>query len=756
MRKVKFFLTVLSLLAVSFAWAQNITVKGTVTDQNGEPIIGVYVVQQGSANNGTSTDVDGNYVINVPGNGTLVYSIVGMKTVVMPVNNRAQINVTMAEDAQVLDDVMVVAYGTVSKEAKTGSVTTVKSDAISTAPVASVEKMLAGKMAGVQISSYSGQPGAPSTIRIRGISSIGAGSDPLWVVDGIPVMANDQNVMSNVGAGSGTTMSAINPNDIESITVLKDAAAASIYGSRAANGVILVTTKSGKQGKASFTARAKVGTTQMSNDKNFGPVSAADLLAYQRNMIVNAGLNPDDASKSYYRPLSLLDGEITNWQDHLTRVGQMQEFEVNGVGGNDRASFYTSLAYHNETGIYYGVDYQRFSARLNADYKLLDNLKIGAKVNLSYSDQNSGQMGSLYYANGAFAMWNILPWEKAYDENGNHNQDLPNNANTNPRAIAEYDEYNDVSYRLQSSMFLEYKPIKQVTIKTTNGAEFSNVNSRQFWSAETNEGETTLWTYRSQEYRLTTSNTVSFDDLYGKHSVRALAGYEAQYDGYNYLGGKSPKVDPAIPFPNTGSTDTDSVYYGESEETMMSFFGLVDYNYDSKYYAQASVRYDGSSLFGAENQWGLFWSASASWNMHKESWLSDVEWLNTLKLRASYGVNGNNNISRYLAYGLYATSSYNGVVGMLPSRVANPNLTWEENKTWNVGVDFGFLDRINGSIEVYSRKTDDMLLAKQVPQTSGFSSNTMNIGSIRNNGVEFMVEGSPKPHLNSKSPNSEL
>ena len=741
MSKVKFFLTVLSLFAVSFAWAQNLTVSGTVTDQSGQPVIGVYVLLQGSTQ-GTSTDVDGRYHINAPANGTLVFTLVGMKDAVMPINNRAQINVVMEEEAEMLDDVMVVAYGTVSREAKTGSVTTVKSDVIGDTPVASVEKMLAGKMAGVQISSYSGQPGAPTTIRIRGISSIGAGSEPLWVVDGIPVIASDQNMMSNVGAGSGTTMSAVNPNDIESITVLKDAAAASIYGSRAANGVILVTTKSGKQGKASFTARAKVGVTQLSNDNDLRPVSAAELLDFQRVAIKNAGYDPDDPNGNYYRPMSLLNGEITDWYDHLTRVGTMQEYEVNALGGNNKGSFYTSLAYHKETGVYYGVDYQRFTARVNADYNLLDNLKAGAKVNAGYSDQSSGQMGSLYYANGAFAMWNILPWTPAYDEDGNHNLDLPNNSNTNPRQVAEYDDYNDKSYRFQGSMYVEYKPIEQVTIKTTNGAEMSYVNSRQYWSPEANEGTSTLWLTRAQEYRLTTSNTVAYNDMFAdKHSVRVLAGQEAQYDDYSWLQGYSPDVDPAIPFPNTGNAASDQVGYGESAETLLSFFGVADYSFDSKYYLQGSVRYDGSSLFGNNTKWGLFWSASASWNLHNENWLKDVKWLNTLKLRASYGVNGNNNISRYLAYGLYATSGYNGMTGMLPSRVENPDLSWEKNKSWNVGVDFAFLDRINGSIEVYNRKTDDMLLGKQVPQTSGFSSNTMNIGSVRNKGVEFMVEG---------------
>ena len=738
MKSVKlFFTSLVVLLAAVIGYAQDIQVKGVVSDATTGETIPFASIQVKGTTKVATTDANGAYTINAPANATLVVSFVGYADVEVPVNGRSVVNIAIEQDSEQLEDVLVVAYGTVSKEAKTGSVTTVKSESIGDAPVASVEKMLAGKMAGVQISSYSGQPGAPSTVRIRGISSIGAGSDPLWVVDGVPIMTNDQNVMSNVGAGSGTTMSSINPNDIESITVLKDAAAASIYGSRAANGVILVTTKKGKQGKASFTARAKVGVTQLSNDKGFKPATPEQLIAFQRDALTNAGYNPDD-----YRPLSMLDMEMTDWMDHFTRVGRMQEYEVNAMGGNDKGTFYTSLAYHDETGIYYGVDYKRFTARINADYKLLKNLKAGVSVNAGHSDQNSGQMGRLFYSNGAYAMWNLLPWEKAYDEDGNHNVNLPNNSNTNPRANAEYDEYNDKSYRFQGQMFLEYKPIKQITIKTNNSAEMSLVNSRQYWAPETNQGETTLWMYRSEEYRLLTSNTIAYDDIFAdKHSVRLLVGQEAQYDGYNYLGGKSPQVDPSIPFPNTGSAATDEVYYGESEETLLSFFGTADYSYDSKYYAQASVRYDGSSLFGADTKWGLFWSASASWNMHNENWLKNVDWLNTLKIRASYGVNGNNNISRYLAYGLYATSAYNGITGMLPSRVANPELSWEKNKTWNVGVDFAFFDRFNGSVDVYKRNTEDMLLDKQVPQTSGFSSNTMNIGSIENRGVEFMLEG---------------
>ncbi|MEG0519369.1 MAG: TonB-dependent receptor [Bacteroidales bacterium] len=743
MKKIRLFLTGLLCVISGWAFAQNITVAGAVTDAStGETIAAATVQLKGSSTKYALTDNLGNYTISIPGNSILVVSYLGYKTQEVPVNNRTTLNIRLEAEMESLDDVIVVAYGTVKREAKTGAVSSVKGNSIGEAPVSSVDKMLAGKMAGVQISSYSGQPGAPTTIRIRGISSINAGSEPLWVVDGIPVIADDLSQMSNVGSGSGTTMAAINPNDIESITVLKDAAAASIYGSRAANGVILVTTKSGKEGKSRFTARAKFGASTLANDNHYGVMNGRDLLDYQRVSIKNAGLNPDDPKKSYYRPESLLDGQLTDWMDHFTKTGTLQEYEINATGGTSKSSYYSSLSYHKNEGVYYGVDYQRFTARINADFQLLKSLKTGTKINFSYSDSNSPQMGSLYYSNPAYAGLNILPWTPAYNEDGTHNTQINENSNANPRANAEYDEYNDKQYRMQGSMYLQWNPIKKITIKTTNGAEGNFMDSRQLWAAETNQGEATLWTYRNKDYRLTTSNTITYDDVFAdKHSLRVLVGQEAQFDHSDYLGAKSPKVDPLIPYPPTSSAKDDQAYFGLSEESMMSFFGILDYSFDSRYYLQASVRYDGSSLFGSENKWGLFWSVGASWNINKEKWLKDVSWLDALKLRASYGVNGNNNISRYRAYGIYETTQYNGFVGMRPSRPENANLSWERNKTWNIGLDFSFLGRINGSVDFYNRLTTDMLLYQKVPQTTGFSSTLKNVGSIRNRGVEVMLEG---------------
>ena len=731
------------LMSIGVALAQN-TVSGQILDAaTGEPVVSAAVQLKGSANVYAMTDQAGSFIIEAPANGVLVVSTLGYHTAEVNVGNNTNVTVRLEADTHVLDDVVVVAYGTVRREAATGSVTSVKNEQIAQVPATSVDKMLAGKMAGVTITSGSGQPGSTSTIRVRGISSINAGNEPLWVVDGIPVMSSDFRQLSNAGVGGGSSSTFLNPNDIESITVLKDAAAASVYGSRAANGVILVTTKSGKAGKARFTARAKFGAQQLINDKNWRPLTGAELIDYRRVAAINAGHDPYDPADQYYTPDTLLENGTTNWYKELTKVGSLQEYEVNATGGTNKASYYASASYHGNEGVFHGVDYNRFSVRVNSDFQLLKSLKSGAKFNLSYSDSNSGQMGDLYYSNPQFAMFRILPWTPFKNEDGSYNVNIPENSKTNPAAIAAYDKYNDKDYRLQGSIYLEWTPIKQLTFKTTNALEFVYVDSEQYWAPETNEGSTSLWKYWTKDFRYTTSNTVTYNDKFGNHSVRVLAGQEAMVDTYDYLGGSSPNVNPLIPYPNTSTPEDDQVAYSLTDESMVSFFGVGDYNYDNKYFFQGSVRADGSSLFGAENRWGVFWSVGGSWNITKENWMAPARgWLSLMKLRASYGVNGNNNISAYRAYGIYSTVTYGSYVGMAPSRPENPNLSWEKNKTVNAGIDLGFFDdRLTASVDWYNRQTEDMLLNKQVPYTTGFGSNFMNIGAIRNRGLEFQLEG---------------
>ena len=685
------------------------------------------------------TDDLGGYSITVPSNGVLVVSFLGYKTVEIPVNGRTNIDVALEFEAEMLEDVVVVAYGTARKEATTGSVATVTGDVIAESPVTSVDKMLSGKMAGVQVTASSGQPGASSQIRIRGISSINAGNDPLWVVDGIPVMTGNYSYFTN----TGNAIASINPNDIESITVLKDAAAASIYGSRAANGVILVTTKSGQAGKTRFTARVKFGGSMLANDNGFGVLNGAQLLELKRVSAINAGYNPDDPTSTYYYPNSILNREMTNWLREFTKVGLMQEYEINAQAGTDKGRFYASLSYQKNDGIAYGIDFQKFQARVNSDYQLTKTLSIGTRVNLAYTDQDDTPMQSLYYSNPLWGGLLILPWTPFYDQDGNYNVNISENSNTNPLYTATHDDQWERQYRVYGTAYLQWEPVRGLVIKTNNSVEGTFGEGRRYWAPDPGASTGTLQTSNTYYLQLTTSNTISYNNTWGDHGFNAMVGQEAMMlTGKSYYA-YAPTVDANIPYLNTSVASSDEVSYGESKETLLSFFARAEYDYASRYFVNASVRADGSSLFGANNRWGVFWSASASWNIHNESWMKGTSsWLNMLKLRASYGVNGNNAISAYRAYGVYASTAYNGVTGMLPSQPANENLSWEKNKTWNVGLDFGFLNnRLSGTIEFYDRTTSDMLLNKRVPATSGFTSNFMNIGEIKNTGIEIQLEG---------------
>ena len=728
----------LLFMSLGIALAQNtITVTGKVTAaSDGQPIAGAYVLVNGTTI-GTITDAQGKFGIKaVPADAKeIIVTFLGMTTASAAVSAEP-LHIIMKEDATYLEDVVVVAYGSAKREAMTGSVTSVKGDQIASTPVASVDKALAGKLAGVSVTAATGQPGSTSSIRIRGTSSINASNNPLWVIDGIPVLSGN---VSSFDASS-SMMTSLNPNDIESITVLKDAAAAAVYGSRAANGVILVTTKSGKEGKATFDARVKCGVQWFQNDNGFRMMTGEELLGYQRQAILNAGFDPDDPTGTYYRPMSLLTGELTNWMDHMTKLGTIQEYELSARGGNTKAKYFSSASYHRNDGVVYGTDYQKAQARVNADFKLLKSLETGIRVNLAYTDQNNAPTDDFAYENPIFAGMNFLPWIPKYDENGDHY--LPSeNSGLNPRASAAWNIANMKSYRANATMYLRWEPIKNLVAETKNSAEAVFTDQRNYLSEKAGY-DNIVQNVNNTIFQLTTSNTINYANVFGGyHSFRALVGQEATRYIFNQTYFKATGVNPDIPYAQTADQTKTSIQEGKTRDTMLSFFGIVDYNYDNKYFVQATIRGDGSSLFGAKNKWGAFWSASASWNLSNEKWLSSVKQIDLLKIRASYGLNGNNGIAAYKAYGLYSASMYNGIAGMLPSSPENQELSWEKNETWNVGVDFGFFGRLRGSIDVYDRVTKDMLLNKSVPQTSGFSSNFMNTGKMRNRGVEFQIDG---------------
>lgn len=726
------------MLSASIAFAQK-TVTGTVIDgTTGEPVIGASVLVDGTSL-GAATDVNGKFSIaNVPNSAATVrVSYIGMKTQQVAIS--PNMKVTLESDAQAIDDVIVVGYGTTRREAKTGSVVTVKGDEIADIPASSIDKMLSGKMAGVQITSQTGQPGANSNIMIRGISSINAGTEPLWVVDGIPVMNGDQSYFTN----TNNALAAINPDDIESITVLKDAAATSVYGSRAANGVILVTTKSGKAGKSQISVHAKYGVSSFANDNDYRVMNPSELLGYMRQAVTNAGKNPDDPTGVYYSPMSLLTGKQTNWMKEFTRNGSNQEYEINLQGGNDRTTYYSSVSYHKNEGVFKGVDFSRIQARINADHQINNHWKTGTRINVAYMKQNDTSMQDLYYANPAFAGLTILPWTPLYDENGEYNTNIPENSNTNPLSTVKYDDQWEKQYRFNGNMYLEYKPIKEITLRSTNSIELTFNQGRRYWSQEAHNfaaGYPELQTSDMKYQLITTSNTATYENIFNdNHSVRFLLGQEAnKYTNY-YDYGISENLNPNIPYHINGNA-TNDLAYSENTYTLASFFGILDYNYAAKYYLQASARWDGCSKFGKNNKWGFFWSLGLSWNMHNEKFMQDIDWVNLLKLRASYGVNGNNNISNYQQYGVYASAVYNGITGMIPGSPANDGLSWERNNAWNFGLDFTLFGKLSGSFDVYTRKTEDMLLWKTLSATSGFGSALMNIGSLRNSGVEFQLD----------------
>lgn len=741
MKRIKLLLSAMAiLLSAAVAFGQNVSVSGTVKEASGEGVTGAAVQLKGSTTVYTMTDATGSYSISVPSYGTLVVSCMGFKTVEVAVGGKQHLDIVLEPDSQLLEETIVVAYGTVKREAVTGSVSSVKGETIAAAPVTSVDKALAGKLAGVSVSAASGQPGAVTQIRIRGNGSINASNAPLWVIDGIPVVSGDISSETN----QNSTMTGLNPNDIENITVLKDAAAAAAYGSRAANGVILVTTKSGKEGKTQFNVRAKYGINWLQPDSGFRMMNAEELLTYQRDAIKNAGGDPDDPSAGgYYRPWSLLNNKLYNPLHEFTRLGRTQEYEVGANGGNSRSRYYSSFSYQKDQGVFYGVDFQKLQGRINASYKLLDNLETGVRFNLAFTKQSDVPMQSLYSASPIWSGETILPWYPLQDGNGDYVGNSAVNSGENARATAAYDDKWDKTYHLNGTVNLKWTPIPHLDIETRNSIESFFLNSRVYYNpkAHDNVYANQLETAYRQVNQITTSNTITYQNTFGGyHNLRALVGQEAMtYDSY-YNQQYSPVVDSAMPYHNSADQTTTEIAESFSQESMLSFLGILDYNFDNRYFLQANFRRDGSSLFGADNKWGNFWSASASWNITNEKFMKSVRALNLLKLRASYGVNGNNGINPYRAYGLYGTSIYNGVTGYLPSQLENRVLSWERNKTTNFGLDFAAFDnRLSGSVDVYNRLTVDMLLTKQIPQTSGFSSIFSNVGSMVNGGVELQL-----------------
>ncbi len=748
MKRLSVLLACIVFVGIGFLQAQTVQITGTVTSaQDGTTIPGVSVVVKGTTI-GVATDINGRYSLSVPQNATtLVYSFIGLVTQEVQIAGRSVINVALLSDATQLDEFVVVAYGTRTSQSRTGSVAVVRGEDIANTAVSTPERALTGRMAGVQVNSPSGSPGATANIIVRGVGSINAGTSPLWVVDGIPVVTGSASYATN----NFNVLASLNPNDIESITVLKDAAAASIYGSRAANGVILVTTKSGRAGKTQINAKMERGFSGAINDnKGFSFMNPADQLDYWRAAATNAGFNPDDpASGGNYFPRTLLAGPLTNWWDEVFQTGETQEYEVSASGGNEKTTFFTSFNYLDQQGIQINSYLERYTLRANLDHKINDRVRFGLRLSGAKSEL-SDRFESLAYGNPFWAAQSIFPWTPAKNEDGTWNWNLPENANSNPVAVGALNERYDLQDKHMATASLQWDIIDGLSFRTNNSIEYLKLTGRDYRHPETPEGggraavnvvNGQLYGSNSGYTMMTTSNVMSYVNTFRRvHNVNAIAGLEVQDYNFTSFSMRGFGIGEDIPYFNNATAEKE-VGYSFTEWGLFSLFANAEYDYDNKYYVQASVRRDGSSRFGENNRFGVFPAFGVSWNMHNENFMGNLDFIDLLKVRGSYGTSGNWLIGNYESKGLYGTRNYNGLSGLAPASLAKPDITWELSTTTNIGVDFNLFHRLEGSIDVYQRKTEEMLLDVPISQTSGFTSLRRNIGSMQNSGLEVMLNG---------------
>ncbi len=792
------------LLSAAFSFAQNITVKGTVTDAaTGEPLPGTMVIVQGTSR-GVSVQGDGSYSISVPSNGSLQFSLQGYLEQIQPVNGQAAINVALSIDSQLLEETIIVGYGTSTKSSFTGSAAMVKSEEIEKKVTTSVTSALAGTTPGVQVFSASGDPasGGSNTIRIRGYGSYQASNDPLIILDGSPYDGS---------------ISDINPQDVESISVLKDASAAAIYGNRGANGVVLITTKKGTPGEAKVKFDARFGTntrlipqydvitdpgqyyeqwfTKMYNSYWYTGHSAAESYAFANTYLYdqnNGGLGyqvftvPEGENLIGYNfklnpnaKLGYSDGEYyyipDDWYKETFKTGFRQEYNISASGAAGRFNYYASAGYLKDGGIIENSDYQRYTGRINAEYQAKDWIKLISTMGFSHSISESvngggdwGSSGNLFYLVNSIAP--IYPlYVRKLDAGGNpyivknNGRILFDSNNTNQvrastvgNAIRDnkYDSATNYADVLTGKWGFILTPVKGLSL--TGNISLTDDNTRKnslasvFGSAAAVDGQ--AYVSHSRFFSVNKQFLAEYKKTFlSVHNVDIFAGYE----GYNYtsqgLSGYNYHLfDPLIgELNNADDTPTSSkqLRSNTNKYATEGYFGRLQYDYDGKYFINASYRRDASSRFAEGHRWGNFWSAGAAWLVSQENFLKDVSWVNMLKVKLSYGETGNDNIGSLYPYADQYTHSYNkdtDTYSLSVTYKGNPNLTWETKQSLNFGADFELLNGyLNGSLDIYSQTTKDLLYAKSVPLSSGNPTGyeNVNVGSLNNKGIELSLDG---------------
>lgn len=780
MKKAKLLFVAVMVLLGGATYARDLEVKGLVTNNStGEPVPFASIQVKGTLT-GANSDADGYYVMSVPAGSVLIFSSIGYTTVEMTVGNESVMNVSLHPDSEHLEETIVVAYGTANKKSFTGSVAVVKGKELEHRKVSNVTKALDGLAPGVQVTSGSGQPGSGSTVMIRGFGSINASSTPLYVVDGIPYDGN---------------ISAINPDDIASISILKDASASVLYGARGANGVVLINTKRGGSNEATVDLKINVGISSRAIPR-YETVGAKDYLEIMYSAFYNRyGDNAvaqmvsgsqkifgkDEMYNPYNMPVADLftpDGKVRDdaelrwdedWLDQVTNNAALrQEYGISVSGGRKNTQYMFSLGYLNEDGVLKTTNFERYSGRLNVDTQVKPWFSAGLGANFSKSSSNSSQTSSSATSNVFFSAQLMAPIYPVYQrdpatgefvlgEDGQKKFDYgasrPAGQQTNFNSIATLydDKYSQTSYSLSARTHLDFTGVHNhwsegLKFQINFGTDYYNSQQMTYYNplfgnAESVSGRIQKVNTTSLGY--TFNQLLSYNRTFGKHNIDLLAGHE--YYSYTTSGLSGHKT--GLPGAGIYELDAAAVIVGTGSSTdndrIESVLSRVGYSYDDKYYISGSWRTDGSSRFAPANRWGNFWSVGASWRLSQENFMKTATWLDNLTLKFSYGVQGNNNVNSYYAYqALYDTSYPNATLpGAVINDVANEDLTWESNHNLNTGFEARLFNRLDLSFDFYNRKTTDMLLSYPLASSSGFSSYDRNSGAMRNHGVEFALTG---------------
>lgn len=728
---------------------QDIKIIGTVKDEAGQPIPGVSVKLKGVSNIGASTDAKGNYSINVPENGTLVFTAIGFLQQEVSIGNKRTISITLMADIQNLGEVVVVGYGTVKKRDVTGAVKSLKREDFNQGAITSADQLIAGKAAGVQVVQNSAEPGGGISVNIRGSGSINADNSPLYVVDGLPL--DNSAAVSGSGANflksksPRNPLNSINPADIQSIEILKDASATAIYGSRGANGVVLITTRSGTKGALKVNYDVYAGMQTVANK-----IKLLNAPEYQTamNQIIDAG------GGTTAQKVGAFAGEGTDWLAQLYHdQAPIQNHNLSFSGGSENTSYLMSLNYFDQDGVLINSGYKRFSARINLEHRVADKFKVGMNLSTSYGKD-------IYVSNGfdlneragiLYAAINYDPTLPIWNNTTGRYTLSPDMNIDNPLAIANGKTSFSNLYRTLGTIFGEYTIIPGLKAKLNIGGDMASQRSDSYIDRSTIEGLAAAGIgniLQGNNSNYLVEATVNYNKTIKDHAFNAVLGTSAQKFIFDDVSSE------ARGFPSD-ATKSDNLGLGnplffratsgKTANSLLSYLGRVNYTYRDKYLLTASFRIDGSSRFGENNKYGYFPSVALGWKIDQEPFMKTVETISTLKLRTSWGQTGNQEIGNYMSLSTF--SAGNTVVfndtqyaTTTPSRLENPNLKWESSEQLNFGLDYGlWKDRVTGSIEWYSKDTRDMLINLPIPRETGFTTMMTNIGSVHNSGFEFSL-----------------